>query len=218
MYKINDPAPPPREPAFNAPWPALLLTLAILGSYALQSRLLDDAGLYALALVPARLQQGEWTGLVTSIFLHGGWVHVLLNSAFALAFGTPIARLLGVSLKGAILLWGFFLLCGVASGAIYALIHQGSMGAVIGASGAVSGMMGAAARLIDRRGVLGPILSPSVMSTGAAWIIVNLLVALFGLTPGDDGAGVAWEAHLAGFGVGLLLIGPFAALASGREK
>lgn len=218
MYEINDPAPPPREPAFNAPWPALVLTLAILGSYALQSRLLDDAGLYALALVPARLQQGEWTGLATSIFLHGGWVHVLLNSAFALAFGTPIARLLGVNLKGAILLWGFFLLCGVGSGAIYALIHQGSMGAVIGASGAVSGMMGAAARLMDRRGVLGPILSPSVMSTGAAWIIVNLLVALFGLTPGNDGAGVAWEAHLAGFGVGLLLIGPFAALASGREK
>lgn len=217
MYEINDPAPPPREPAFNAPWPALVLTLAIVGSYVLQTRFLDEAGVYAFALVPARLAAGDWPGLVSSIFLHGGWVHVLLNSAFALAFGTPIARLLGVTLKGALLLWAFFLMCGIGSGAIYALIHQGSMGAVIGASGAVSGMMGAAARLMDRRGVLGPILSPSVMSTGAAWIIVNLLVALFGLSPGADGAGVAWEAHLAGFAVGLLLIGPVAAMAGVRE-
>ncbi len=217
MYEINDPAPPPREPAFNAPWPALVLTLAILGSYVLQTRFLDDAGVYVFALVPARLAAGDWLGLITSIFLHGGWVHVLLNSAFALAFGTPIARLLSVSLKGAVLLWAFFLLCGMGSGGIYALIHQGSMGAVIGASGAVSGMMGAAARLMDRRGVLGPILSPSVVSTGAAWIIVNLLVALFGLSPGADGAGVAWEAHLAGFAVGLLLIGPVAAMAGIRK-
>ncbi|WP_269716309.1 rhomboid family intramembrane serine protease [Caulobacter sp. NIBR2454] len=218
MYEINDPAPPPREPAFNAPWPALLLTVAIAGSYLLQTRLLDDAGVYALALVPARLQAGEWGGLVTSIFLHGGWMHVLLNSAFALAFGTPISRLLGLDLRGAALLLVFFLLCGVGSGAVYALIHAGSMGAVIGASGAVSGMMGAAARLMDRAGHLGPILSPSVMSTGAAWIIVNLLVALFGLTPGTDGAGVAWEAHLAGFAIGLLLIGPVAALARRRNS
>jgi membrane associated rhomboid family serine protease len=47
---------------------------------------------------------------------------------------------------------------------------------------------------------------------GAAWIVVNLLIAVTGYAPGAEGASVAWEAHLGGFAAGLLLIGPLAAI------
>jgi membrane associated rhomboid family serine protease len=156
-------------------------------------------------------------GLVTSLFLHGGWAHVLMNAAFCLAFGAPVARLLGTGARGALVLALFYMVCGVLAGLAYVAIHPGSDGPVVGASGAVSGLMGAAARLIDGRRrwgveVLGPIRSRTVGSLAAAWVVVNLLVAVFGF-PGSGGAGIAWEAHLAGFAIGLVLIGPAARLA-----
>ena len=62
------------------------------------------------------------------------------------------------------------------------------------------------------RNRLGPILSRPVIGLGTAWVIVNVLAgALFGaLMPGTGGAGIAWQAHLAGFVAGVLLAGPFA--------
>jgi membrane associated rhomboid family serine protease len=56
--------------------------------------------------------------------------------------------------------------------------------------------------------------SPAVLGMGGGWIAINLLIAIFGgsFLPGAGGAGVAWEAHLAGFAAGVLLVGPFARL------
>jgi membrane associated rhomboid family serine protease len=56
------------------------------------------------------------------------------------------------------------------------------------------------------------VFSSAVLSMGGAWVAINLLIALVGgsFLPGSGGAGVAWEAHLAGFAAGVLLIGPFA--------
>jgi membrane associated rhomboid family serine protease len=90
---------------------------------------------------------------------------------------------------------------------------------MVGASGAASGLVAGASRLVAGRGRLGPIWAPFVITMGLAWLLVNLLVAgvmavgATGLLPGTGGAGVAWEAHLAGFLAGALLIGPFARLA-----
>jgi membrane associated rhomboid family serine protease len=86
---------------------------------------------------------------------------------------------------------------------------------VVGASGAVSGLMAVAARLIAGQGRLGPILSSPVLSMAGAVVVLNLLVALFGgaVVPGAGGAAIAWEAHLAGFAAGLILARPFAWLA-----
>jgi membrane associated rhomboid family serine protease len=94
----------------------------------------------------------------------------------------------------------------------YAGLHMGSPAALVGASGAVSGLMGAASRLIAGGGRIGRIFSSAVIGMGAAWVIVNLLVGVVGsgFVPGSGGAGIAWEAHLAGFLAGVLLITPFA--------
>ena len=153
--------------------------------------------------------------MITSIFLHGGWAHALMNGAFALAFSAPLARLFGPKLEGALLFFGFYLLAGVLANLGFAAAHPAGHELVVGASGAVSGLMGAAARLIGGGGRPGPLFSRTVIGMGAAWIAINLLIAVFGgsFMPGAGGAGVAWEAHIAGFLVGVLLIGPFARLA-----
>jgi membrane associated rhomboid family serine protease len=201
-----------REPMFNAPWPALTVSVVIVALYAMQGGL-GDAAFLRLTLRPADLWAGDWIGLVTSLFLHGSWGHVLMNAAFALAFGAPVARFLGLGPGGALSFLGFYLLCGVLAGLGYALIHPSGLAPLVGASGAVAGLMGAASRLLERRGVLGRLLSPTVVSMGLAWLAVNLLVAVTGLAPGlQAGASVAWEAHLVGFVAGALLIGPLARL------
>jgi membrane associated rhomboid family serine protease len=205
-----------REPIFNAPWPVIALVALIVGGYAVQSRFAPDAFVVAGAFSPEALLQGRWWTLFTSLFLHGGWAHAAMNAAFAAAFGTPVARFFRTDFKGSLSFFGFFLASGALAGLGYAALHPGSAGLLVGASGAVSGFMGAAARLIGGQGRVGPIFSRMVLSMGAAWILVNLIIAVvigaFGgaAVPGTGGAMVAWEAHIAGFVAGVLLLGPFA--------
>jgi len=207
----------PSEPMFNAPWPAVALACVIIFGYAVQTLFPQDVLLRALAFSPAGLTNGQWPTLITALFLHGGWPHALMNGAFGLAFATPVARFFGDRLGGLLGLLGFYLACGVLSNLGYAALHIGDPQLLVGASGAVSGLMGAAARLISGEGRLGRIVSPTVLAMGGSWLAVNVLIALFGgMMPGAGGAHVAWEAHLAGFLAGVLVITPIAWL-SGRH-
>lgn len=206
---------PGREPFFNAPWPVVALVTLIVGGYAVQSRF-ADATLVPYVFTPEGLWTGRWPTLFTHLFLHGNWAHALSNGAFVLAFGTPVARFFGLRAREVALYFIFYLLCGALAALGFAAIHPGSHDAMIGASGAASGLVAASARLVAGRGRLGKVYAPFVITMGAAWLFVNLLVAGLmaagntGLIPGTGGAGVAWEAHLAGFVAGLLLISPFA--------
>src|SRR5579862_5202445 len=143
---------PAREPVFNAPWQAVAVTVLIVGGYAVQTLFPVDAILSAYAFAPTNLAPGRWETVITSIFLHGSWAHAMMNGAFALAFSTPLARLFGPKLEGALLFFGFYVLSGVLANLGYAAAHPGGHGLVVGASGAVSGLMGAAARLIGGNG------------------------------------------------------------------
>lgn len=206
---------PAREPVFNAPWQAVAVTALIVGGYGLQLLFPQDAILGAYAFAPTNLAPGRWETLITAIFLHGSWAHAMMNGAFALAFATPLARFFGPKIEGALLFFGFYLLTGVLSNLGYAAVHPHGHALIVGASGAVSGLMGAAARLIGGRGRVGPMFSPAVLGMGGGWIAINLLIAVFGgsFLPGSGSAGVAWEAHLAGFAAGVLLIGLLGRLA-----
>lgn len=199
---------PDREPIFNAPWQPVALVVAIVGGYALQSLGPWEEAAWAYALSPRDLTTGRWHTVVTSLFLHGGWPHALMNAAFALAFGTPVARFLGTRLVGSVAFFAFYLACGALASLGYAALHLGQQTELVGASGAVSGLAAAAARLIAGRGVrLGPFRSSPVIGMTAAWLAVNALVAVLGFTPGAEEAHVAWEAHIAGFAAGLALSG-----------
>jgi membrane associated rhomboid family serine protease len=203
-----------REPLFRAPWPVLALVGVILAAYAMQSWVGTGPVAENLGFAPADLAKGRVAPLVISLFLHGGWPHALINSAFILAFGTPVARRFGLDGAGALAFFGFYLVCGVLASLGFAAVHLGSQAVLVGASGAASGLMAAASRLMWRGPGLAPFGSPPVISMAASWLGINILIAalahfgLAGLTPGTGGAPVAWEAHLAGYAAGLLLFGP----------
>lgn len=198
---------PDRQPIFNAPWPAVAIAAIIVAGFGLQTLMPFEPVIQAYAFRASDLDAGRTITVVTALFLHGGWPHALMNAAFALAFGTPVARYLGTQGRGVAVFALFYLLCGVAGNLAFAALHRGDPTPLVGASGAVSGLMGGAARLIAGRGRVGPIFSPPVIGMGAAWILVNLLVAVTGIAPGAQGATVAWEAHLGGFAMGVLAFG-----------
>lgn len=203
------------EPMFNAPWPAVLAAASIVISNFVLGWASNET-IYRLALEPVRVWSGDALGLVTSLFVHSGWIHTLMNAAFALAFGAPVARLLGLGARGGSLFVLFYMVCGVLAGLGYAAIHPQSTSLVVGASGAVAGLMGGAARLLDRPGQLSGLFAPRAMSLALGWLVINLVMAAFGGFPGLTGA-VAWEAHLLGFAAGALLISPAAWLAPRSE-
>lgn len=218
--------PGAREPVFAAPWPATALAALVILSYAAQSLSGGPAVADAFGLRPADLLRGSWGGLLTSLFVHAGWVHAGLNAATALAFGAPVARALGTRPVQAAVFFLFYLLCGAVSGLGWAFLHAGlsggSTGVLVGASGAVSGLLGAASRLPPRgRAGLVPLTSSAVRNMAVGWTMANLLLAVFGGGGLTGGASVAWEAHLVGYAAGLLLFGPALALAardrSGRD-
>ena len=207
---------PPREPFLTAPWPALVIVAVILISYAWQSTLGGgDAAAARLGFAPTDLVDGRWWTVVTVGFVHGGWTHAIMNAVGALAFGPPVARLMGRAPMGVLTFFALYLVCGALSCLGYAALHIGDPSPVVGASGAISGLMGAAARLMGGGGAILPLRSRPVISFGLSWVIVNALLAVVGGAPLMPGARIAWEAHIAGFVAGALLVGVFSRLSQG---
>ena len=207
--------PGAREPAFNAPWPALAMALLLVCLYGLQVATGDPLAVAdRFGFRPQALEQGGWTGLFTALFVHAGWTHVLLNALAALAFGAPVARRFGVRGAGPAAFLIFFVLCGLAGSLGFALLPTGRDAVLVGASGAIAGLMGAASRMVPPHdGALARFTSPSVLVMAGAWLAVNLVFAVVGLGAATGGAPLAWQAHLAGYAAGLFLIGPAVALA-----
>ena len=205
-------SPPSREPVFNAPILALLLAGSILGLYWLQSGPDEMALSYEYGLIPARMADGAYLGLVTHLLVHGGWMHAIMNAVGALAFAAPVARLMG-GLKGLIGFLSLYIVCGVIAGGGYALLHLEGTAPLVGASGAVFGLIGAATRMLGGYGRILPLTDRRVLTSAAAWVGVNVLIGVvggIGVAPGMEGARIAWEAHVIGLIAGLILIGPWA--------
>ncbi|HEY1751574.1 MAG TPA: rhomboid family intramembrane serine protease [Caulobacteraceae bacterium] len=204
---------PEREPMFNAPWTIVVLCVGLVVLYGLQRLTMTDAMERHWALSAVALEAGRWQTLLSSMFLHGSWPHVLMNSVALLAFGPPTARLLGLNARGAGVFFLFYLVCGVVAGLGFVAVDLKDAALVVGASGAVSGLLGAASRIIQGHGRIGPITGSTVIGMAIAWAAVNVVLGVSGLTPGAMGMPVAWQAHLVGYAAGVVLIGPFARLA-----
>lgn len=151
------------------------------------------------------------------MFVHGGWAHVAMNTVAALAFGPPVARLMGGP-KGVAGFLLYYVLCGLVATAGYGLIHPYSHDSLVGASGAVFGLMGGALRMLGQTGrSLRPLSDRRFLGTAAVILGANVATGLVGLAPGMDGARIAWEAHAFGFVCGALLIGPLATAFAARR-
>jgi membrane associated rhomboid family serine protease len=146
--------------------------------------------------------------MVTSMFLHGGWMHLLGNMLFLWVFGGSVEETLG-HIQYLI----FYFICGIGSAAVHTAFNWGSKVPTIGASGAISGVMGAFIVLYPRARVttLIPALFlfftiriPAVLMLGY-WFFIQFFSGVASLGVGDQG-GVAWWAHVGGFILGALLI------------
>lgn len=188
---------------------AVLTALSMPALFFIQLRLPDQGA--AWAFYPAGLAHGEWTGVLTSMFLHFNWAHVAANAIGALTFGAPVARLMRGG-RGVAAYLCFYMAGGVVAALGYGLLHLDSPVAVVGASGAVFALIGAATRLLGARGAVRPLTDRRALTMAGAWMGVNALAGLIGFAPGSEGAGVAWEAHAAGFVFGYLAIGPLGRL------
>ncbi len=157
------------------------------------------------------LESTNYLDVVTSMFLHGGWMHLIGNMVFLWVFGNNIEDAMGHGRFVA-----FYLLCGVAAAAAQVLVHPESAIPMVGASGAISGVLGAYLLLYPRVRVhtlvffgfyATTIQLPAYLMLGY-WIVLQFLGgALAGLR---SGGGVAYMAHIGGFIAGLLLIRLFA--------
>ena len=148
----------------------------------------------------------DYANLVTYAFLHADWLHLLSNMLFLWIFGDNIEDAMG-HLKYLL----FYLCCAVLAGLVHLGIHFDSNGPLIGASGAVAGVMGAYILLYPhaRVFVLFRIVIPIPLPIPALWMLgVWIATQLFYVIAGSPEP-VAWWAHLGGVAAGALLAVPF---------
>lgn len=220
-----------RQPIFNAPAVVVALAgvfIAVHLGRGLLSEAADEQVLQLLAFNPERLgapaadlpggRVASFTQFVTHMFLHGNLGHLFLNTAWFLAFATPVARRLGT-----LRFLALFLLCGIGGALLFVSVNQAPM---VGASGAISGLMGAALRFLflpmkdgDTDALAGetrPALVPlsqaltdrRILTVVAGWTALNVLGAL-STEAVIENMRIAWEAHLGGFFTGFLTFGLF---------
>lgn len=154
-----------------------------------------------------------WYTVVTSIFLHGGWFHLIGNMWFLWVFGNNIEDAMGPARFVA-----FYLFCGVIAAAAQILVNPGSPVPMVGASGAISGIMGAYLVLYPTVRVhLLVVLFVFVTTVTVPaylmliyWAVLQAIGGLPTIAGGSTGGGVAFLAHLGGFFAGLLTIRLFA--------
>ena len=199
-------------------WPTWAITIALCAAW-VGAFFVPGGPTLAWAGVSAdALRSGRFYTPLSYMFVHAGVWHLWLNVS-ALVVGEPVVSGLGKSVRGLLVFFGFFLVCGVLAGLGYvALDPFGSMPAV-GASGAICGLWGATARMDGPKDRLAPIRSRAVAQHIVRLIRENLiLVALFLALAffSHLKVGIAWQAHVVGFAAGLLLIGPALRLA-GRD-
>ncbi len=166
-----------------------------------------DWGLSAQALA-----EGRWYALVSHMFAHAGPLHLLMNSSFLLGVTPVVMMRFGVGPSGWLRFAILFLVSGLLGAALFLYLHPAGVVPMVGASGAICGVWGVAARTGPDGGRL-PFLSARVWRE--VWAFTQMNIILFGILfvlvrmSGGVG-GLAWEAHLGGFLFGLLL-GPWLA-------
>lgn len=219
------------QPIFNLPRIIVILIGIFCLVHLVRAYFLDAQAnalvIAAFAFIPASYSDlanqlplpssGYWSP-ITHGFLHGDAIHLAMNSFWMAAFGSPLAKRIG-ALR-------FVVFTGVcmAAGALFHFVsYPGEFVPVIGASGAVSGYMGAAGRFafnnmsrsrgLDANGpALGLVESfsnPQFLTFSLVWLVINF-AAGSGIVPmGQAEAGIAWQAHVGGFLAGVLLFSPF---------
>ncbi len=224
---------PARQPIFLLPLSVTVLCGLMIAVHLARSFVLNEDGAQQFiawfAFIPYRAiaadtVDGGWLPLlwtpVTHAFVHAGWDHLLINTVWLAIFATPLARRYGGPAMVAI-----FMVSAIAGAALFAATTLPELQILIGASGGVAGLTGAACRFMFQ-----PVLVSKDPETGEVrmlgrhlaslrelardlrarffilvWVVLNAAVPLLPLLTGSS-VGIAWQAHLGGFFAGLLIV------------
>jgi rhomboid family protein len=146
-----------------------------------------------------------WSTLITSMFLHGGWMHLGGNMLYLWIFGDNLEKVMG---HARFLI--FYLVCGIAAALAHIAFSGGSAVPTVGASGAISGVLGGylvlfprnRVRVLTRAGIMAV---PAIVVLGF-WIVIQLINGVGSVATTADTGGVAYIAHVGGFVAGLVLV------------
>ncbi len=221
MIPIKDIIPRRETPFVNY----LLIALNV-GVFLLEISLPKDmlrAIFYIFGLVPARYSHPAWAYFVglhfdnywpffTNMFLHASWFHLIVNMWALWIFGDNVEDRLGH-----IRYLVFYLLCGIVASITHFIFNINSTIPVVGASGAIAGVMGAYIVLFPRSRIITliPLFFipyfieiPAIIFLGF-WFLSQLIAGTFSIFVGQQAGGVAWWAHIGGFVCGMVLHGLF---------
>jgi len=206
MFPLRD-----TQPSYSKPVVTVLLIVINLLIFLFEASLepyYQNAFIATYGLVP---DQFSFINVLTSMFLHGGWMHVLGNMWFLWIFGDNIEDILG---HGKFLL--FYLLCGTAAALTQVIVDPASRVPVVGASGAIAGVMGAYMVKFPHSRILTliPILLFFTTVEVPAWLMLIYWFAIqffsglgsVGVSHVTQGGGVAFMAHVGGFVAGIALV------------
>lgn len=193
-------------------WVIALACTAVLARLAYMPDSRAAAVVVALGVTPARflsgaLQPDQLLSLVVSPFLHAGWIHLVGNMIYLLVFGPPVLDRLGT-----VRFFGLYMTAGVAGAVAHALANPTSTAPLVGASGAIAGVLGAHLILEPRAKittVIPVVIFFEVAALPAAfvigvWFVLQLASAMAPVAASAAPAAIAWYAHIGGFAAGLL--------------
>ena len=155
--------------------------------------------------IPPTIPLPFWSTLFTSMFLHGGWMHLGGNMLYLWIFGDNLEKVMGAARFLA-----FYLVCGLVASFAHIAFGPGSSIPAVGASGAISGVLGGylllfphnRVRVLTRGGVAHV---PAIVVLGF-WIVIQLINGVGSVAATTESAGVAYMAHIGGFVAGLVLV------------
>lgn len=200
---------PDHPPMINLPTMTKILVMTLLGIHVVVSILNPEQRFWIIehfGFVPAYYTAAipfDWPALIGPItysFVHGSWMHVIMNAVMLMAFGAGLERWMGWK-RLAVFMMG----CNIVAILIHLGLNIGSDDPVVGASGALSGMFSAVIMVMQAQsGFLGQGKYRYLPLIGI-WIGVSLL---FGVLGGPGGENIAWAAHIGGFLAGFVLFKP----------
>jgi membrane associated rhomboid family serine protease len=201
MLPIRDYNPPRRRALLT--WGLILINFGVY-FYLAQNPVMDENAIAQYAVIPADITAGRHLGtLITSMFLHANLLHVGGNMLFLWIFGNNVEDKLG-ELKFLVV----YFASGLAGSLLQIFITPDSTIPMLGASGAISGLLAAYVLYFPRARILTFVV-PFFIFTLPAYVFIGYWIALQALNAflniGAIGGGVAFFAHVGGFGTGLIL-------------
>ncbi len=211
MIPLRDDIPTRRFPVVTVSLIAVntlvFLFEALLGSEA--NQLIDALGIVPHRFITAPYQPLVWLTLITAMYLHGGWMHLIGNMLYLWIFGNNVEDNMG---RGRFFI--FYTLSGLISGLAEIAASPNSMIPGIGASGAIAGVLGAYLLLYPHAKVRTLVPLPYIYTTVdlpaslvlGSWFVMQLFNGVVALSVVVQTGGIAWWAHIGGFVAGMLLL------------